>query len=266
VINRLSTNIRSGAGAVSRLGDGSLISSGGTLSPVGVSHWWDFSDITTLFQDVEGMTPITTANQPIMRVTDKQGAQHLSQSDSGKSPLYKTGEQNGKSIGYFDGSNDWLYSTGVSSLATPYTLHIVYKSRVISNNAGVNDIIAGTDRTIIGVHSPTVLAANKTPQTIIYAGLNLIYSGNVANQMYGVITCVFNGSSSELFENGVSKVLGDAGSSFGGLNTYFILGSISGGSRNHPIDVGEILFCSGAQTSGDIAANVAYLNQQWNVF
>ena len=56
-------------------------------SVVGV--WYDPNDITTLFQDTAGTTPITTTGQSVALMLDKSGnAKHASQSTAGSRPIY----------------------------------------------------------------------------------------------------------------------------------------------------------------------------------
>lgn len=39
----------------------------------GLSLWYDFNDVSTLFQDVAGTTPVTTDGQPVYRINDLSG-------------------------------------------------------------------------------------------------------------------------------------------------------------------------------------------------
>ena len=58
-----------------------------TGSVVGV--WYDPNDITTLFQDTAGTTPITATGQSVALMLDKSGnAKHASQSTAGSRPIY----------------------------------------------------------------------------------------------------------------------------------------------------------------------------------
>ena len=80
------------------------------LSVSGLSLWLDFSDLFTLFTDA-GVTNVSTDGDAIYQANDKSGnGYHVSQSNIGSRPLYKTGANgiNWRSIGQFDGSNDYL--------------------------------------------------------------------------------------------------------------------------------------------------------------
>ena len=92
------------------------VSGGNAPDQVGgtIAYWYDFSDISTLFQDTARTTPITTDGQTVKGVTDKSGnAYHLSEATNG--PTYKASPSpslNGHAAIQFDGSNDRLQSTG----------------------------------------------------------------------------------------------------------------------------------------------------------
>ena len=54
--------------------------------------WYDLSDLSTLFQDSAGTTPVTTAGQPVSRMLDKSGrANHATQATAAARPTYQTG-------------------------------------------------------------------------------------------------------------------------------------------------------------------------------
>lgn len=55
-----------------------------------VGGMWDMGDMSTLFQDTAGSTPITAVTQPIGRVNDKSGlGNHATQPTAGSRPLYQ---------------------------------------------------------------------------------------------------------------------------------------------------------------------------------
>lgn len=70
--------------------------------------WYDISDISTLFQDTAGTTPVTANNDPVARVNDKSGNGNnlLLTGAAGQRPLYKVSG----SLKYllFDGTDDFL--------------------------------------------------------------------------------------------------------------------------------------------------------------
>lgn len=96
-----------------RRGSVSLSVSGGSsvwlpsaLSPTPTA-WYDPSDLSTLWKDTAGTTPVTADGDAVARIDDKSGnGRHLTQSTAGSRPLYKT--SGGISWLQFDGVDDYL--------------------------------------------------------------------------------------------------------------------------------------------------------------
>ena len=69
--------------------------------------WYDPSDLSTLFQDSAGTTPVTVAGQPVGLMLDKSGnGNHATQATAAKRPTYTTGS--GLAWLAFDGVDDEL--------------------------------------------------------------------------------------------------------------------------------------------------------------
>lgn len=110
------------------VGTGSRVNAGtgiAALSDIEPDYaWWDFSDITTLFQDSILTTPVTSNLDPIGGVTDKSGSgRTIIQSLSARRPVYTTGVQNGLSTADAN-ANRYVEITGANfgTLARPYTI------------------------------------------------------------------------------------------------------------------------------------------------
>lgn len=74
------------------------------LGPVG---WWDPSDLSTLFQDAAGTTPVAGDGDPVGLMLDKSGAgNHASQSTNAARPTFR--ESSGLRWLEFDGSDDYF--------------------------------------------------------------------------------------------------------------------------------------------------------------
>ena len=75
---------------------------------VGLSAWYDPSDLTTLFQDVAMTVPVTAAGQSVAAMRDKSGqGRHLTQPTVGKRPIFRT-----------SGTVHWLETDGVDDELT----------------------------------------------------------------------------------------------------------------------------------------------------
>lgn len=78
---------------------------------------WDLTDSSTLFQDVAGTTPVTTAGQTVGRILDKSGnGNHwTAAADNTTRPTYQV-DADSKPYLSFDGSNDAMFA------ATPFVI------------------------------------------------------------------------------------------------------------------------------------------------
>lgn len=80
--------------------------------------WYDPSDLSTLFQDYAGTTPVTAAGQPVGRMLDKSGrGNHATQSTYASRP---TLQQDVSGLYYLacDGSNDWMVTSPINFSST----------------------------------------------------------------------------------------------------------------------------------------------------
>lgn len=79
--------------------------------------WYDPSDLTTLFQDVAGTTPVTTPGQTVALMLDKSGNDyHATQSTAAARPTYQV-DAGGRGYLSFDGVDDGM----VTPTITPET-------------------------------------------------------------------------------------------------------------------------------------------------
>jgi hypothetical protein len=74
--------------------------------------WYDPSDITTLFQDAAGTTPVTAAGQPVGLIQDKSGNGYHATQTGTLRPTFQ--QSDGLSFLAFDGSNDGLDSASIN--------------------------------------------------------------------------------------------------------------------------------------------------------
>lgn len=72
-----------------------LVRGGGSASPASLfaasepGAWYDFSDLSTLFQDSAGATPVTAPNQTVGKILDKSGRDnHATQATLAQRPTY----------------------------------------------------------------------------------------------------------------------------------------------------------------------------------
>jgi hypothetical protein len=236
-----------------------------TLSPLGrqlsvvaasiptnnLALWLDFSDISTLFQDTAGATPITTDGQAIARASDKSGnARHATNATSGQRPLHKASIQNGLSVARPDGINDSL-QTASFSLPQPFTVFVVYTAGG-GNNRPIHDTPSGTRI----LFYERAVAPNTHAQ---FAGAGQIFFPTTTG--WHVFTNVYNNTASFAQVDSGSPVTGTLGT--GSSTNGFALFRNQGGSEFLNRDVGEILMYSEAVTGSKLTTILSALKTKW---
>jgi len=90
-----------------------------------ILHWFDFTDISTLFQDTGGLTPVTSNGQVIARINNKgSDATNLIQATAAQQPTYDTAKFSFPA-GSFDGTDALTGTTGISR-TIPFSIGIVF--------------------------------------------------------------------------------------------------------------------------------------------
>lgn len=76
--------------------------------------WLDPTDLSTLFQDDAGTTPVTAAGQSVGRILDKSGrGNHATQSIFASRPIYQV-DSGGRPYLSFDGTDDFLVTPTIT--------------------------------------------------------------------------------------------------------------------------------------------------------
>jgi hypothetical protein len=104
------------------------------LSEPGV--WLDPSDLTTMFQDTAGATPVTTPGQTVARINDKSGrGNHATQATAASRPTYQV-DGNGRGYLAFDGVDDFLVTPTITPGIDKVQVFAGVRKLVNANNAG----------------------------------------------------------------------------------------------------------------------------------
>lgn len=118
--------------------------------------WLDPSDMSTMFQDAAGTTPVTAVEQPVGRILDKSGrGNHATQTTATSRPVLKQ-DGNGKYYLLFDGVDD--------SLVTPTITPGTDKAQVFAGVRKLSDVagmIAETSSTAGGISGAFYLLAGE---------------------------------------------------------------------------------------------------------
>lgn len=95
--------------------------------------WFDAADLSTLFQDSAGTTPVTAPGQPVGKWLDKSGNNfHATQSNASLRPIWRIDSEGYPHVD-FDGVNDQLVTppinfTGTDKMVAYIGLHVVSQS------------------------------------------------------------------------------------------------------------------------------------------
>ena len=80
---------------------------------------YDINDLSTLYQDAAGTTPVTGAGQPVGLVKDKSGRNnHAYQTNAASRPLLQRNATTGAYYLAFDGADDFLVTSSIDFTAT----------------------------------------------------------------------------------------------------------------------------------------------------
>lgn len=160
--------------------------------------WYDPSDLTTLFQDEAGATPVTTAGQSTARANDKSGnALTLTQATVANRPTYQTG-------GFLRGDGGDLLASAAMAAFPVFSLFIGLRGLTTDT----------TNRELIGQYTATDpnrawrLQKTSGAKTLFFsystnglaAGLvNMTASGVVDD---AVVSVIANGTTIRFYVNG----------------------------------------------------------------
>lgn len=180
------------------------------LSIAGMIGWYDFSDASTLKQ-ASGGAAVAADGDPIGYVQDKSGAgHHYVQSTSAKKPTWKQNIQNGLSVARLDGVDDQWKLDPWSGLTAPVTF-IAVASRITTSGVGA-----------LWGALPTARFDNAGRLSLNGGTFMQTATGVYAANTKYILSFVFNGGSSAIYLNGVSKISGAGGST---TVTFTALGS-----------------------------------------
>jgi hypothetical protein len=130
--------------------------------------WYDPSDLSSMFQDTAGTTPVAANNDPVGRINDKSGnGNHLLQATAGKRPLYQTAS--GLSWLLFDGVDDGLATATGKTWAATSDYCLAVRSAGDPSVLAFDGTNSGTE--FLGVLQSASAAANNggvgTPSNLI---------------------------------------------------------------------------------------------------
>jgi hypothetical protein len=176
----------------------------GSLFSSDTGGWWDPSDMSTLYQNSAGTTPVTAADQSVGRIDDKSGnGNHLLQATDTNRPIIRN-----------SGALWWLEFDGVDDgLGAAFT-HVqpvtrINAARQVAWNASQVLFDGGTNP------YTRLRKATASPRIYMYAGSSQPYSDNMTIGVDHVVTEIYDGSSSKLAIDNGSYATGNPGTASG---------------------------------------------------
>lgn len=237
-----------------------VTSSSAPASPVAGMKWHiDGSDISTLFQDYTGATPVTTDGQSVGLWHDNSSyAQHPEQSVGGYCPLYKTAVQNGLSVVRFDGADDRLkVFAPVTTNVTTFEIFLVSKT----NNATTErlPLHIGISTNGMGIAQYTWTTGRKG---FLLGGVAWVDAADSGDTSWHLWLLRRTGGTTTLYDGGVD--IASSASTPATPTTYTLLGNYTNSAAAASCDIGEALVYEGLSDS-DVNSTANYLANKWGL-
>lgn len=229
--------------------------------------WYDPADMTTLFQDAAGTTPVTAADQPVGLIRDKSGrGNDASQVTAGNRPILRTGS--GLWWIEFDGVDDFLV-TGSINFSTTDKLSVFSGVRKFSDAASGAIVGLGSNVNLNAFE----LTSPNTPSTTD-AGLRMSGTGSAVRRTLSVpvnTSCVVTGlgdlagatidNEVAIRANGVVSVVAATGAASSGNlgNSPMYIGRRSGATLPYSGNIYGLIVRGVATDAAGISAAENYL-------
>ena len=223
------------------------------LNVAGLAAWWDFSDITTLYQDAARTTPVTADGDVIGGVADKSpNGRHLSQATTSLKALYKTGILNGKSASLFDGSDDAFALTSLTS-TTSFSFFVVFRPTSQVDSYGT--ILTQANISGFWYRGSTIRKMS------LYYSVDHINNNAFTDNTASIYSARVVSGSGTHYRNGVADGTMASVPSIG----FTAIGN-DANSDTYKGYIFDMLVYTGTVSEADFAAITAYLNSKWAVY
>lgn len=187
--------------------------------------WYDPSDKSTLFQDVEGAVPVTKDGDPVALMRDKSGnGNHAVQTLSTSRPIYKTdGLLHWLE---FDGVDDSLNISNLAEIPQPFNISIAKNE---THKATVNYLTASTGSLIRYATSYWTLSFGSGHTSILLPRLTHSSNGKILTaKVNGASSTITLDGNSENILSGNAAMSGDVTIFSSRMTTNFVQGELYG--------------------------------------
>jgi len=209
-----------------------------------LAHWYDASDITTITKD---------GSDRVSQWDDKKGDENLLQATGGTQPLWLSASQNGLDTIDFVSDRQMQVTDG-TIVVQPQSFYIVFEFPAINNTTTMRFFNNETN-------DQQLLHSGVSDRITIDSGIALTFV-EALSTTWVIARIIFNGASSSLFIDGVSKISGDTGTD--SADGMVVMGSQVPGDFGQS-DVGEMLRYDAVLSSDDNASVMTYLADRWGI-
>lgn len=219
------------------------LSPGDLFAASEAGSWYDPSDLSTLWKDTAGTSPVIAAGDLVARMDDKSGnGNHVSQATGALRPIFQLDGQ-GNPYLLFDGVDDWLRNTA-ASIGQPWDR--ISAIRQITHTS--TDVIFG-EGTL--PNTGRLTQVTPSPSLVLYDGTaNAAANTGLAVGANGVVTERHDGANSRLAINTGAYTTGNPGTT---AVTGLTIGAQRQGLGNSHIRFYGCVMRAGTLTGSEIA-------------
>jgi hypothetical protein len=182
---------------------------------------------------------IATGVSALANAYADSGVVGLVQATAAYQPTILSANLNGKDVLSFDGTNDALKSSASDSHAHPTTCYVVVKMRTWKGNTYIFD---GRNTVQMGLSEGNL--SGSEPEIGLVATTYSPKTSDLAEGAWGIVTAVYNGTSSTIRVNKLPGVTGNSGTATNAEG--LTLGAAAPPSNNGAVDIARHLRYSGA--------------------
>jgi hypothetical protein len=238
----------------------------------GLQGWWDAADLSSMAQNSDGTTAVTSTSDPVGFWRDKSGnGRHARQTTNNNRPTVQLADKNGRAGLDFDGSNDYFACDSGAAHRVRYAYAVVRRT---GTNAAWGAIFkirnASSDASI----SPNSAQDMSLQRVNLEAGslFGLLQAGGLARLNGQTITTVnsgqFNIHSAALLPNTTdTNVIGIQGNVTDTAGTQYPFISLDpfAASRVFQMRLYELLVYDTVPNTATLQQVERYLGRKWGI-
>jgi len=237
----------------------------------GLQGWWDAADLSSMAQNSDGTTAVTSTNDPVGFWRDKSGnARHAKQTINNNRPQVQIADKNGRPGLNFDGSDDYFACDSGATFAAAVAIAVVRRTGTPTNFAGI--FMLRNSASAVGFSNSAQGFFVQQTGTVVGFIFGLATDGGLMRSNGTALTPTNDGffgvRHSELFPNttatNVIAVQGNV-TSVSGTQFPFIGLDPNNVTRVYPMRLYELLVYSVIPTTAQLQAIERYLAQKWGI-